>query len=142
MPGSRFDSEIYASTKDQQQQLSGSKLDSDTSAIAEKNKMRHLLDRISKELRDYLRRHFPRYIIRVYKRKGNFYVLVIIPRGKISNNDRNFLFRNIRLISHYIYRKYSMNFYEFKCNYVPCFQLLSSSGNNHGRHNFLVVRKH
>ena len=101
-----------------------------------------MLGTISKELQDHLKRHFPRYIVRVYKRKGNFYVLVIIPRGKISNNDRNCLFGEIRLMSQNIYRKYSMNFYEFKCNYVPCFQLLSSSGNSHGRHNFLVIRKH
>ena len=103
--------------------------------------MKHLLDRISKKLQDHLKCHFPRYIIRVTQQKGYFYVLVTIPRGDNSNND-GFLFRNIQLISQDIYRKYSVNFYEFKYSYFPYFQLLSCSGNNHNHYNFLVIRKH
>ena len=104
--------------------------------------MKYLLDRISKELKDHLKRHFPRYIIRVSQRKGYFYVLVTMPRGNISNNDRDFLFENIQLISQGIHSKYSMNFDEFRCNYFPSFQLSSCSGNNHNQYNFLVIRKH
>ena len=38
--------------------------------------MKHLLDRICKELQDNLRRNFPRYIIRVYKQKDIFMFLL------------------------------------------------------------------
>ena len=106
------------------------------------NKMKDLLDRISKELQNHLKRNFPRYIIRVSRQKGYFYVLVTVPRGNISSDDRDFLFRNIQLISQEIYENYSLNFYEFRFNFFPCFQLLSCSGNNHNRYNFLVVKKH
>ena len=106
------------------------------------NKMKDLLDRISKELQNHLKRNFPRYIIRVSQQKGCFYILVTVPRGNISSDDRDFLFRNIQLISQEIYENYSMNFYEFRFNFFPSFQLLSCSGNNHNHYNFLVVKKH
>ena len=62
--------------------------------------MKHLFDTISKELKDHLKSHFPRYIIRVCLNERDIsYILVTIPRGNISNNDKDFLFQNIQLIS-------------------------------------------
>ena len=108
--------------------------------FAKKNKTKQLLRRVSKELRDNLKRHFPRYIFRISQRNGYFYVLVTIPGGDISNNEKDFLIKNILLISRDIYRKHSANLY-FKYNYFPYFQLLSS-GSYHKHYNFLVIRKH
>ena len=97
------------------------------------------MDRFYEKLEASFQRKFCRYIVKVSKVKGSFYVLIRKPGGKILNDDLNNLFKDVKSISTRIYNKFSGDSSMFCYNFFPYFKLVRCYGSYH--YHFLVVRK-
>ena len=122
--------------------------------------MEDLLDRFYKALKFYLKRKFDRYIVKVSKVKGSFYVLVRKLRGKIlndelpfminnakfisegiyKNNDNlRFMINNVKFISEDIYKNFAEKTSRFRYRFFPYYKLGKQYDSY--QYHFLVVRK-
>ena len=88
-----------------------------------------LLDRFFESLEFNFHREFSRYIIKVSKVKGSFYVLVKKPRGKILGDDLRNLFRDVKYISEKVYSKFADYSKSFRFGYFPCCKPVRCYGN-------------
>ena len=104
-----------------------------------KRDMDDLPDRFFEELEVRLKHKLPRYIVKVSKLNGFFFVLVKRSSGKILNDNKTFLYDTVQRLSEDIYKNYANNCTKFSHNYFPYFKLVKYYGNNN--YHFLVVKK-
>ena len=87
--------------------------------------MDDLLERFFEEFQSRLWHKSARYVVKVSKLNGSFFVLVKKPRGQILNDDKTFLYNTVQQLSEDIYKKYAKNCNEFSHNFFPYFKLVN-----------------
>ena len=87
--------------------------------------MDDLLERFFEEFQTRLWHKSARYVVKVSKLNGSFFVLVKKPRGQILNDDKTFLYNTVQQLSEDIYKKYAKNCNEFSHNFSPYFKLVN-----------------
>ena len=85
--------------------------------------MDELLDRFFERLEFSFQCEFSRYIIKISKVKGSFYVLVKKARGMILGDNLKHLFDNVKYLSEEIYNKFAENSNSFQYNYFHTLNL-------------------
>ena len=104
-----------------------------------KRNMDDLLDRCFEQLGTSLDGKLSWYIDKISQVKVSFFVRIKKPRGKILNDDLNYLCDNVQRISENTYKKFAEHSIEFCYAFFPYFKLVKCYGNYHCH--FVVLRR-
>lgn len=101
--------------------------------------MDSLLDRFYDDIEFSVKQNFNDYIVKVSQLNSSFFVLIKRHRGEILGERLKILFRDLKVRSENIYKKYALRSKDSEREFFPYFKLVKSYGNY--QFHFLLIKK-